>query len=78
MQYDPMVRDFMLTASKLLKKGARKKDPALMWAILQNLEGAIVGFTQAAEEQYLVGKLEEGIEKHEREAEQQALRRIER
>jgi hypothetical protein len=78
MKYDPLVRDFMLTASKLLKKGARKKDPALMWAILQNLEGVIDSFTAAAEEQYLVSKLEAGIEKHEKELEKQALRRIER
>ena len=75
-EYDPHVRDFMKTAAQLLRKGARKKDPALMWAILVNLDGVIESFIAAAEEQYLVTKLNKEIDKHE---EQEArFRRIER
>jgi hypothetical protein len=78
MKYDPMVRDFMITSSKLLRKGARKKDPALMWAILVNLEGVIDSFTQAAEEQYLVAKMHKDIDRIEEEASVELLFRNER
>lgn len=66
-EYDPHVRDFMKTAAQLLRKGARKKDPALMWAILVNLDGVMESFIAAAEEQYLVTKLNNEIEKREQE-----------
>lgn len=76
MKYDPMVREFMITSSKLLRKGARRKDPKLMWAILMNLNGVLDSFLQAAEEQYLVAELQEGIEK--REKREKEFRSIER
>lgn len=66
MKYDPMVREFMYASAKLLRKGARRKDPKLMWAILMNLNGVLDSFLQAAEEQYLVAQLQEDIEKRER------------
>jgi len=59
MKYDPIVREFMITSSKLLRKGAR------MWAILVNIEGVLETFLQAAEEQYLVTQLREDIKKRE-------------
>jgi hypothetical protein len=65
-KYDPHVREFMITSSKLLRKGARRKDPKLMWAILMNLDGVLESFLQAAEEQYLVTQLHEDIQKRER------------
>jgi len=65
MKYDPIVREFMITSSKLLRKGARRKDPKLMWAILVNIEGVLETFLQAAEEQYLVTQLREDIKKRE-------------
>jgi len=55
----------MITSSKLLRKGARRKDPKLMWAILVNIEGVLETFLQAAEEQYLVTQLREDIKKRE-------------
>jgi hypothetical protein len=58
----------MYSSAKLFKRGARKKDPALMWAILQNLSGVLDSFLQAAEEQYLVSKWQEEINEHEKEA----------
>lgn len=66
-QYDPAVREFMKMSAQLLRKGYRKKDPALMWAILVNISGVIDTVTQAAEEQHLVAKLSEDIKKHEEE-----------
>jgi hypothetical protein len=75
-EYDPHVREFMKTASQLLKKGYRKKDPALMWAILVNLDGVMESFITAAEEQYLVAKLNKEIE--EREQEETRFSRIKR
>ena len=75
-EYDPAVRDFMKTAAQLLRKGARKKDPALMWAILVNLDGVMESFIAAAEEQYLVTNLNKDIE--EREEEETRFNRIER
>jgi hypothetical protein len=55
----------MITSSKMLRKGARRKDPKLMWAILMNLEEVLQTFSQAAEEQYLVTQLREDIKKRE-------------
>lgn len=55
----------MITSSKLLRKGARRKDPKLMWAILVNIEGVLETFLLAAEEQYLVTQLREDIKKRE-------------
>jgi hypothetical protein len=75
-EYDPQVRDFMKTAAQLLRKGARKKDPALMWAILVNLDGVMESFIAAAEEQYLVTKLNKEIEQ--REKQETRFTRIER
>jgi hypothetical protein len=76
MNYDPIVREFMVTSSKMLRKGARRKDPKLMWAILMNLDSVLDSFVQAAEEQYLVAQLQEDIKK--REQQETEFRRIER
>jgi hypothetical protein len=76
MDYDPIVREFMVTSSKMLRKGARRKDPKLMWAILMNLDSVLDSFVQAAEEQYLVAQLQEDIKK--REQQETEFRRIER
>jgi hypothetical protein len=76
MDYDPIVREFMITSSKMLRKGARRKDPKLMWAILMNLDSVLDSFVQAAEEQYLVAQLQEDIKK--REQQETEFRRIER
>ena len=76
MDYDPIVREFMITSSKMLRKGARRKDPKLMWAILMNLDSVLDSFVQAAEEQYLVAQLQEDIKK--REQQETECRRIER
>lgn len=74
--YDPNVREFMITASKLLRKGARSKDAGLMWAMLVNLDSVLESFIEPAEEQYLVSKLRKEIEDRDREQEQ--FRKIER
>ncbi len=76
MDHDPIVREFMITSSKMLRKGARRKDPKLMWAILMNLDSVLDSFVQAAEEQYLVAQLQEDIKK--REQQETEFRRIER
>ena len=75
-EYDPMVREFMITSAKLLRKGARSKDAGLMWAILVNLDSVLESFLIPAEEQYLVSKLRKEIEQ--REAEEEQFRSIER
>jgi hypothetical protein len=75
-KYDPVVREFMITSSKMLRRGARRKDPKLMWAILINLNGVLDSFLQAAEEQYLVTQLHEDIKK--REEQETEFRKIER
>jgi hypothetical protein len=75
-KYDPLVREFMVTSSKMLRKGARRKDPKLMWAILMNLDGVLETYLQAAEEQYLVTQLHEDIEK--RDQQETEFRSIER
>ena len=76
MNYDPLVREFMVTSSKMLRKGARRKDPKLMWAILMNLESVLDSFVQAAEEQYLVAQLHEDMKK--RDQQETKFRSIER
>ena len=75
-EYDPVVKEFMVTSAKLLRKGAQSKDAGLMWAILVNLESVLESFIQPAEEQYLVSKLRKEIE--EREVEEEQFRKIER
>ena len=46
--YDPAVRAFMKRGSKLLRKGARSKDPSVMWAVLYNLQSVLDGYEEAA------------------------------
>lgn len=66
MNYDPVVKEFMESAAKMLRTGARRKDPKLMWAILINLDGVLESFVQAAEEQYLVTQLHEDMDKRDK------------
>ena len=49
-QYDPAVQAFMRRAAKNLRKGARSKDPALMWAIIHNLQSTIDSYETGAHE----------------------------
>ena len=74
--YDPMIREFMITSAKMLRKGARSKDAGLMWAVLVNLDSVLESFLIPAEEQYLVSKLRKEIE--EREIQEEQFRTIER
>jgi hypothetical protein len=74
--YDPMIREFMITSAKMLRKGARSKDAGLMWAVLVNLDSVLESFLMPAEEQYLVSKLRKEIE--EREIQEEQFRTIER
>lgn len=62
--FDPVVQSFMLRSAKYLRKGAKSKDPALMWAILFNLKGVIHSYESAAEEALLIAKLNHDIDKH--------------
>lgn len=74
--YNPMIREFMITSAKMLRKGARSKDAGLMWAVLVNLDSVLESFLMPAEEQYLVSKLRKEIE--EREIQEEQFRTIER
>jgi len=71
-----MIREFMITSAKMLRKGARSKDAGLMWAVLVNLDSVLESFLMPAEEQYLVSKLRKEIE--EREIQEEQFRTIER
>lgn len=46
--YDPAIKDFMKRSSKLMRKAARSNDPALMWAVLHNLQSVLDGYEMAA------------------------------
>jgi hypothetical protein len=49
-KYDPAVQAFMRRAAKNLRKGARSKDPSLMWAVICNLQSVIDTYEEAAHE----------------------------